>query len=335
MKKSLIALAVAGVVAAPAAFAATSNVDIYGKLHVSVAFYDDQPASTEDMQISSNASRIGFKGSEDLGGGLKAIWQIESGLDIDEGSGSWASRNSFLGLSGNFGTALIGKHDTPLKLVGRAVDLFGDTIADSRNVLGGGSDTRANNVVAYISPNFSGFQFAGAWTNDVTNSATTGDVADRSAWNVNATYTNGPLFLGAAYGDGDYHDANSLEEHWRLAGSYAFGDFKVVGQYDALDSETSADYDAWMVGGQFTMGPMVFKANYMEGETDGVNADKEQWTIGMDYNLSKRTSVYILYVDGQNITLGGGAGTSDRIAGAAATGDKDVSAIAMGLVHNF
>jgi len=76
MKKSLIALAVAGVVSAPA-FAATSNVDVYGKLHVSVSAFNDQEAGVEDMQVSSNASRIGFKGSEDLGGGLAAIWQIE------------------------------------------------------------------------------------------------------------------------------------------------------------------------------------------------------------------------------------------------------------------
>src|SRR5574340_1647481 len=171
MKKSLIALAVAGVVSAPA-FAATSNVDVYGKLHVSVSVFDDQNTAAEDTQVSSNASRIGFKGAEDLGGGLSAIWQIESGVNLDEQSGTWASRNSFVGLKGDWGTAIAGNHDTPLKLVGRAVDLFGDTMADSRNVLGGGSDMRAKNTVAYITPSFSGLTIAAAYTNDPKNEGT-------------------------------------------------------------------------------------------------------------------------------------------------------------------
>src|SRR5512139_3608005 len=114
MKKSLIALAVAGAFAAPA-FAATENVDVYGKLHMSVSVFQDQQEDVagtaknegvSDLQISSNASRIGFKGAEDLGGGLSAIWQVESGVNLDEQTGNWASRNSFVGLKGGFGTVL-------------------------------------------------------------------------------------------------------------------------------------------------------------------------------------------------------------------------------------
>src|SRR5574340_655132 len=164
MKKSLIALAVAGVVSAPA-FAATSNVDVYGKLHVSVSVFDDQSNTLEDTQISSNASRIGFKGAEDLGGGLSAIWQIESGVNLDEGNGTWASRNSFVGLKDGFGTVMIGNNDTPLKSIGRTIDLFGDTLADSRNVTGVESDTRAKNSVTYNSPSFSGLAFAAQYAN--------------------------------------------------------------------------------------------------------------------------------------------------------------------------
>ena len=344
MKKSLIALAVAGVVSAPA-FAATSNVDVYGKLHVGLSFYDDSNMS--DTQVSSNASRIGFKGTEDLGGGLAAIWQIESGVNLDEQNGTWASRNSFVGLKGGFGTALIGNHDTPLKLVGRAVDLFPDTIADSRNVLGVGSDTRGDNVVAYISPTWTGFSFAAAYSTDPVSAASNaGDVADRSLYNLSATYANGPVFVGFGYGDGDYHEANGLGAQYRLAAGFTFGNFKLVGEYDSLEDDSTTvgtlagDYDAWMVGGSFTMGAMVFKANYMQGEYDTVGTnyiDPEQWTVGMDYNLSKRTSVYVLYADGQNITLGAGGGTSDQVAGfpASAIADDDNSAFSVGVMHSF
>jgi predicted porin len=349
MKKSLIALAVASVVSAPA-FAATSNVDVYGKLHMSVSVFNDQVDTADDVQISSTGSRIGFKGAEDLGGGLSAIWQIESGVSLDEQSGSLSSRNSFVGVKGGFGTVLLGNHDTPLKLVGRAVDLFADTMADSRNVMGGGSDTRAKNVAAYISPSFSGFSLAAAYSTDLEVAdmagfiptipvpGNNGDRTDRGVYNLNATYANGPLFLGLGYGDGDGHEALGLGTHWRAAAGFTFGNFKVVGQYDSLEDDTAAgeDYDAWMVGGAYTMGAMVFKANYMEGEVDncvGADCENQQWTVGMDYNLSKRTGVYALYSAGENVTFGAGAGSSDRISSGQADLEADV--ISVGVTHSF
>ena len=341
MKKSLIALAVAGAFAAPA-FAATSNVDVYGKLHMSVSVYDDQNDVFEDIQFSSNASRIGFKGAEDLGGGLSAIWQIESGVNLDEQNGGVANRNSFVGLSGGFGTVLLGNHDTPLKLVGRAVDLFGDTIADSRNVLGGGSDTRADNVLAYVSPNFSGFAFAAAYSTDpfagVATPVATGDAADMGVYNLNATYTNGPIYVGLAYGDGDGHEALGLGAHIRAAGGFTFGNAKIVAQYDSLEADTalgSGDYDAYMVGGSYTMGAIVLKANYMAGEFDNIAVEPEQFTIGADYNLSKRTALYALYADAsEGVALGAGAGSSD-ILGPGIGADGDIAAFSVGVTHSF
>jgi predicted porin len=333
MKKSLIALAVASAVSAPA-FAATSNVDVYGKLHVSVSLFDDQPTGISDLQFSSNASRFGLKGSEDLGGGLSAIWQIESAVNLDEQNGTLSNRNSFLGLKGGFGTVMLGNHDTPLKLVGRAVDLFGDTLADSRNVMGGGSDTRSDNTLAYISPSFSGLTVAAAYVTDIEAAATNsaGDKDDDAAWNVNVTYANGPLYLGAAYGDGDHHDNAGLGKHWRAAAGYTLGDIKLVGQYDSLERNNNNDYDAWMLGASYTMGNIVLKANYMDGDNDS-GADPKQWTIGADYNLSKRTAVYALYADGENVTFGSGGGTSDQIGSGVSGGD--ISAFSVGMTHSF
>jgi len=243
-------------------------------------------------------------------------------------------------VKGNWGTVLGGKHDTPLKLVGRAVDLFGDGIADSRNVMGGGSDTRANNVVAYISPNFSGFNVIAAYSTDFTGAGAGADQDDKDVYNLNATYSNGPLYLGLAYGDGNGHESLGLGAHWRAAAGYTFGNFKIVGQYDSLEDDSTTvgtqngDYDAWMLGASYTMGAMVFKGNYMAGEFDGTNgAEPEQWTVGMDYNLSKRTSVYALYADGDSIVLGGGAGSSDLVGSGAANGD--VNAFSMGVTHAF
>lgn len=333
MQKKLIALALASAFAAPA-FAATSNVDIYGKLHVSVSVFDDQPSGIKDTQISSNASRIGFKGSEDLGGGLAAIWQIETGVNMDETGGSWATRNTFLGLKSNtMGSVLIGNYDTPLKSIGRKVDLFGDTIADSRNVNGVTSDSREKNSVTYMSPNFGGFAFEGQYGNSK-NSTTAGDAADDSMWSLNGTYNNGPLLLGLAYADGDALETAGVDKNWRAVAGYSFGNFKVVGQYDKSKAETGFnDFDAWMLGAGYTMGNVVLKANYMKGDIDNTSNDPKQWTIGADYNLSKRTTVYALYANGEYITLGSGTGGSDRIGSGATNGD--VNAFSVGMMHTF
>jgi predicted porin len=345
MKKSLIALAVAGTFAAPA-FAATENVDVYGKLHVSLNIPGDQATTgngSGDLQLSSNASRFGIKGAEDLGGGLSAIWQFEQTLNLDESGGNLATRNSFLGLKGGFGTVLAGRHDTPLKLVGRSVDLFGDTMADSRNVLNGGSDTRANNVIAYMTPDMGGFGIAAAYVTDLG----ANEVADSTLYNLSATYKNGPLYLGLGYGDGDGHENLGLGAHMRLGAGFNMGSFKLVAQYDSLedDSEVGAagltqagDFAGWMVGGAFTMGNVVLKANYMEGEYDGdllaAGYDTNQFTIGADYNLSKRTTVYALYAAGENITLGKGAGATDPISSCGTCGG-DISVISLGMTHTF
>jgi predicted porin len=354
MKKSLIALAVAGTFAAPA-FAATENVDVYGKLHVSLNIPGDQADignGSGDLQLASNASRFGIKGAEDLGGGLSAIWQFEQTLNLDESGGALATRNSFLGLKGGFGTVLAGRHDTPLKLVGRAVDLFGDTMADSRNVLNGGSDTRANNVIAYLTPNMGGFGIAAAYVTDLG----AGEVADSSLYNLNATYKNGPVYVGLGYGDGDGHENLGLGAHMRLAGGFDMGSFKLVAQYDSLEDDShfqgqAGDFTGFMVGGAFTMGNVVLKANYMEGEYDGdINAvnvvggvvvaapqasrDVEQFTIGVDYNLSKRTTVYALYAAGEGIILGSGAGSTDPISSCGTCGG-DISVVSLGMTHTF
>jgi len=348
--KKILAVAIATAFAAPA-FAATSNVDIYGQVHASVNWYNDQDADFGDLSITSNASRIGFKGSEDLGGGLKGIWQIESGVTLDESGGSFASRNSFVGLSGGFGTALIGRHDTPLKLVGRKVDLFGDTMGDSRNVMGGGSDTRANNVAAYLTPNFSGFSGAVAFSTDL-GSGVTSDLEDRNVWNLMGAYENGPIYVGVGYGDGDGHEAIGAGAHWRVAGAFTMGNFKFVGQYDDLEDNNTVnaaglpgDYTAFMLGGAYNMGAMTVKANYMAGEFDNTNNEPEQWNLGLDYNMSKRTTVYAMYTGGEDVTLGSGANTSDWICGdngvpgnvcsSQFANAGDISGLSFGVIHKF
>lgn len=296
MKKSLIALAVAGVMAAPAAFAATSNVDVYGKIRVSINSIDG------DWGMMDQASRIGFKGSEDLGGGLKAIWQVESGFQatgdqewelwpgdsgsLDQAKNALAGRNTFVGLSGGFGTFLMGRHDTPYKLAGSA-DLFADTLGDAQGaggVIGAGRfDLRADSAIAYITPDFSGFHAAVAIVSDY--GLPQDDIAD--AWSLALVYGNGPLKLTAGYED---HMDAADETAWKINGSYSFGDLTVGATYESQEV-MGTDYDNWLASVAYGMGPITLALQYGDTEANGF----KQWTLGAIYALSKRTNVAVAY----------------------------------------
>lgn len=349
MKKSLIALAVASAVSAPA-FAATSNVDIYGVLNLSVNYVDPDVLNQDtSMSVTSTASRIGFKGAEDLGGGLKAIWQIESGFNADEQSGTLANRNSFVGLSGGWGTVLAGNHDTPMKMLGRLVDNFGDTLGDSRNLLGATGDTgltafdlRTKNTIAYVSPNWSGLTATLAYVADWNATPAAGiDNNDYDAYSVNAVYTNGPFMLGAAYEDHASAVANSDADMWRIVGGFTIGGFKLGALYEDMSGDNVAyNRDGFGFFGTYTMGAWAFKANYMsvnESDVVGGSDGADQYTLGVDYNLSKRTVVYGYYADVSNddignFGLGAGAGASDQTVGG---NGANPSAFGLGVRHAF
>ena len=349
MQKKLIALAVAGMFAVPAAFAATSNVDIYGVLNVDVNRVDQDVNGVDNqVSVSSNASRIGFKGSEDLGGGLSAIWQIESGFTADEGTGNFATRNTFVGLKGGFGTILAGRHDTPVKLLGRSVDNFGDGMADSRNLLGSERfvganvfDLRPNNTIAYTTPDMSGLTAMLAY---VTGTGTDNglDNNDTDLWSANVVYANGPFMLGAGYEK--HNTATNDEKIWRLVGKFTMADLTLGAQYDNASSDIDSDNDhnGWGVFANYKLGAVTLKANYLSvGDAKGVNdSGAKQYTLGADYALSKRSTVYAYYAQIKNdrwaaYTLGQAAGVSDSATAVTGTWDADPSVFGIGMKHSF
>jgi predicted porin len=359
MKKSLIALAVAGAFAAPA-FADTANVDVYGHIHMAFGVFNKQGTDVKSTQVTSNASRIGFKGTEDLGGGLKTIWQIESTVNPDERGGTLANRNSFVGLAGDFGTALIGTHDAPTKMVGRQVELFPDMIGDFRNLLSGATDTRPPNVVAYVTPNFSGFTGVLAYVNDLQGysdpavgtlpASSAPGAKKQSLWNGAVMYNNGPLYVGLSYAAGDALKPPTAPEkvpQWRLAGKYNIDDFTIVAMYD----HEKNFYTGWMLGGAYQMGPIALKLDFVQAKNKtgdpAVDGQKsEQWSLGADYALSKRTKVYAMYTDvnkndGQlDCGLGCGPGSSDVVSGNPADVGPGADfgkpkGFALGMIHDF
>lgn len=316
MKKSLIALAVAGVVSAPA-FAATSNVDVYGVVNVAI---QDTDATGVGLQVTDNFSRIGFKGSEDLGGGLKAVWQIETGLGSGSdgmGTNPIGTRNTFIGLAGGFGTFVMGRHDTPYKIATGKYDIFADTIADYNlgrldgvQLINNTHDHRSPNAIAYISPSFSGLTIAAAVV--ATNSAANlDDGKSFDAVSLAAMYGNGPLTVDLAYQDVSLLDSKGI----KLGVGYKMGDSKLGFVYEDIDNGPGVDRDSWLINVAHGMGPITLKAQY--GQVDAGAADQDMWGLGADYALSKRTTAYVVY------------GTGDNDAG------SDVSGWNIGMRHSF
>ena len=223
MKKSLIAVAVACALASTSALADDGNVTIYGKADLAAGTLSNGLAS--HGELSSQITKIGFKGSEDLGNGTAAIWQIEQQIDIDNAtSGSathtfWAGRNSFLGLKNDsIGTLMLGRHDTPYKESTRGMDVFGDQFLDNRHLMGGGTctpdatttasgatacsggaymDARPGNEIMYVTPTFSGLKVEASYAMGA-ESTTTSTQQKGGMTSIALMYSQGKQGLQAA-----------------------------------------------------------------------------------------------------------------------------------------
>ena len=139
MNKKLIAAGIAVALAAP--LVGQAGAEVYGDARVSVDFSNnnDNIAGNKKSKasVSSNASYIGFKGDEDLGNGMSALWQFEQGVDFDTGNALGDKRPTFVGIGGGFGTVMAGRFDTPYMSATDKYDIFIDTKADYNAIMGG------------------------------------------------------------------------------------------------------------------------------------------------------------------------------------------------------
>ncbi len=398
MKKSLIALAVIGAFTAQSAMA--DGTTIYGSANVSFDAVSNggqntavplSPASASANAVASNASRLGFKGSEDLGDGLAAIWQIEeqinfassgginntnAGAGPTNGTTNFTARDTFAGLSsGTIGTLIMGIHDTPYKMATRGADVFADTIADNRSIMGTNfqpnlgaavttGDLRLNNVVAYIAPAFSGLTLAIATISGAEIPQSNGTKG--SAWSLAALYGNGPwnadfgyqkITIGSA-GNGTLGGllglaANDTATDWKVGGGYTVDQFAVNLVYEKEAASTSEvgfagidggnvlDRASWYLSGKFNVTPNdAIKAAYTSAGNVAAQANSgaKQFSIGYDHNLSKHTTVYALYSKLTNDTNAGYAlGNADATSNISSNGGigADPSVFSLGMKHAF
>ena len=352
MTKIAIALALLGSMSAPA-IAATSNVDISGTMDMSVSSISGKPSdplateNSSETNVSSNNSNLVLKGSEDLGDGVKALWQVQTyfsagGTDSKaSANGSLSNGDTFLGLGSGMGTLRLGNMDSPVKNLGRKADLFSNHLADSRNLTQEKyGDVRMQNSVRYDTPSFSGFSGSIAYSSNLDATAATSASADM--YSLSGNYSNGPLFAGVGFESRDLAVGDD-PDMWRLVGGYKFGDAKVVGLWQSASNTTGAagaddDRDVWGIGGAYAMGAFTFKAQYYGAGDLGSTADSgaDMWAIGADYSLSKRTTVYAGYAatsndDGAAFSVSGG-GFGDNMGSVA--GDT-TSGFQMGVAHSF
>jgi predicted porin len=341
MKKKLVAVAVAGVLGAPlAAHAQTANVTLYGRLNVDfevVSGRQPDGSNPHVTRLSSNSSRFGLRGTESLGGGLSAIFQIESSINGDTNSGNLGGRETFVGFQGSWGTFKMGHFLMPLDDMH---PIFGNVPTYTTSILStadiwtqgtlgkgeGGFDARLGNSLRYDSPSFNGLTFSGQVSMRDGSGATGTNTGDhpselRHAYVLggNAIYNNGPIQIGAAFETNQkVRGADLNDTDLTLTGGYNFGIARVALLYEYLKYDTpSGDLkrNMWGVSGTIPMGPGTWYAFYghagdgrggaadgtrVGGLARGSDTSTDQWEISYTYPFSKRTSVYAGYVRLQN-----------------------------------
>jgi len=325
------------------------NVTIYGKARSSVNAVDT--GTTNLTSISSNSSRLGFKGSEDLGSGLKALFQFETLVNLDDGAGSTSTlfgtaRNSYIGLAGNFGTVITGVYDTPYKDASR-LDLFGDTMADYNTIIGdiGDNDTtnefdrREPNSMQYWSPKFEGLQFRAGYRLDETS-----DI-NQDRYSLALVYENGPYFASAAYEEHKKEVASAFDTSGLKFGlGYTFNQEKtklgLVYEKLAQDGAVSIwDRDAWYLALSHKMDNNTLRVAYGHANENDLTADSgaDFYAVGLGHKLGARTEIYALYAQTSNDTNGGyGLGTTGGSGAVVNTLDgQDLSTFSIGINHDF
>lgn len=339
MNKKLIALAVAGACVAPTVMAQTANpVTLYGRVYLTVESVEaDGPAGYEDrIRMQDQASLLGVRGTEDLGGGLKAFFQLETAFAPDQTGGAFANRNSGIGLQGGFGSFLMGRWDMPWKSATIAVDPFGDlTIGGITGTLSdlGNFDRRDNNVIQYWSPNMGGFAFRLAMTTNEGKTAT----LEPQDFGANITFRRGPMYLFGAYEKHEDVSATIREEEgFAAGGSFAFGPVKIGGQYQQIEKTARDDQKSWMANIVYTLGKNQFIGQYMTSENhNNINgAECDTFHLGYQYNFTKRTFMLAQYSEIDNNDLGRCNFGSGRI-NASGAGEFDPSGFSVGLRHVF
>lgn len=340
MKKSLLALAVLGAFAGAAS--AQTSVTIYGIADAGIVLESGGPAGSVSKLTGgvASGSRLGFRGVEDLGGGLSAFFVFEHGINLDTGNspqgvtaaapqGIAFGRSTYVGLRGNFGSFQLGRQYSPGFIILSAIaDPFGTGTAGQASNIMSQSGLRTNNTIKYELPKLNGFNGSLAYGFG----EVPGDTSAARSVAGSFGYANGPVNVAIGFHNQNIPGTDNSKTTI-LAGTY---DFRVVKAHLAYDKNTgltgtgSTDNTDFLLGATIPFGQHTVLTSFIhKNDKTALDRDANQWAVGYLYALSKRTDLYTVYARVNNKN---GATYNIGNASAAGSGDK---AFNLGLRHTF
>jgi predicted porin len=369
VNKKLIALAIGSAFAAPA-LADTANVNVYGVVNTtlesvkatgSAAGTGDRPTR---QRVTSNSSRVGFRGTEDLGGGTNAIFQFETGFNSDAGAWATTGRDTFVGLSAGWGTLKLGRLSSPSKILTDDLDFHdgGTGFVASQGLMNrlhngalGSVGGRISNAIGYDSPKLGDLVIRALYgTNENKSNTGVSPEIDDKLFELSATFQSGPLYVGAALAShdnpqalgavsGNTFTAGSGElEDMRVGARYKFGMFTVGLLYDDAEATsttgTKVGRTALHVPFQIDVGKdrlvlQYTKADKVEvGGTEIANSDATMMSVGYYHPLSPRTTFRAYYA---KITNKDAAQYDFDTGSLSPAAGADPNGFAVGVRHNF
>ena len=275
----------------PVLYLQSEEPTVYGKLWISVETQDT--ASGTEVDMVSNASRLGIKGSMDFGEGIEAIYQAEYEVDPVDGTAdeskdrTFKQRNSFVGLKGSVGTIFLGKHDTATKKSQKKIDLFNDLAGDIKNILQG--ENRMSDLVGYTTPKINGFS---ATFNAIKGTEGLGDDSIGDSTSTSFSYDSENFYIALAF-DSELKGYDST----RLTLQIPFNRSQLgIMLQDSEKLSTGVEEDGYVISFSQKVGDKG-TLKFQQAESDMKLDSGKQFSFGYDYKLSSKAKAFFFFTD--------------------------------------
>ena len=275
----------------PVLYLQSEEPTVYGKLWISVESQDT--ASGTEVDMVSNASRLGIKGSMDFGEGIEAIYQAEYEIDPVDGTAdeskdrTFKQRNSFVGLKGSMGTIFLGKHDTATKKSQKKIDLFNDLAGDIKNILQG--ENRMSDLVGYTTPKINGFS---ATFNAIKGTEGLGDDSIGDSTSTSISYDSENFYIALAF-DSELKGYDST----RLTLQIPFNRSQLGIMFqDSKKLSTGVEEDGYVISFSQKVGDKG-TLKFQQAESDMKLDSGKQFSFGYDYKLSSKAKAFFFFTD--------------------------------------
>ena len=275
----------------PVLYLQSEEPTVYGKLWISVESQDT--ASGTEVDMVSNASRLGIKGSMDFGEGIEAIYQAEYEIDPVDGTAdeskdrTFKQRNSFVGLKGSMGTFFLGKHDTATKKSQKKIDLFNDLAGDIKNILQG--ENRMSDLIGYTTPEINGFS---ATFNAIKGTEGLGDDSIGDSTSTSFSYDSENFYIALAF-DSELKGYDST----RLTLQIPFNRSQLGIMFqDSEKLSTGVEEDGYVISFSQKVGDKG-TLKFQQAESDMKLDSGKQFSFGYDYKLSSKAKAFFFFTD--------------------------------------